>query len=70
MLEEIHGTPEDRRTTQAIVAAGVLGSGLFTMADAILSQWNGIGVGALLAASGVAMLAWLRTRDLHGPQEA
>lgn len=67
MLEEIHATPEDRRTTLAIVAIGLVITGLFTVADAFAQHWNGAALGVALASTGLAMLAWLRARTPHPP---
>ena len=69
MLEEIHATPEDRRTTLAIVALGLVGFGLFSVADAMLSQWNAVSTfGLALGATGTAMLNWLRAHRSHTPE--
>lgn len=58
MLEEIHATPEDRRTTLAIVATGLVITGLFTVTGALAP-------GVALASTGLAMLAWLRAHTPH-----
>jgi hypothetical protein len=61
MLEEIHATPEDQRKTRAFVALGLVGFGIYALADAALTHWSGVstfGLGA--GAAGATMLTWLR----------
>jgi hypothetical protein len=63
MLEEIHTAQEDQRKTRKIVALGLVGLGVYALADALLTQWSGVStVGLGLGATGAGMLAWLRGR--------
>lgn len=65
MLEEIHTAPEDQRRTRKVVGLGLVGLGIYALADAALTQWSGVStIGLGLGAAGAAMLAWLGGRSL------
>jgi hypothetical protein len=69
MLEEIHSTPEDRRTVKLILDVALVLFGLSTLADSIFLG-TGITVtvlGLLLAAAGIASFEWLRRQPVPRP---
>ncbi|HYW06728.1 MAG TPA: hypothetical protein VE913_07220 [Longimicrobium sp.] len=61
MLEDIHTTPEDRRTTNVMLAIGAVSFGAITALDALVSHAPlAAAVGAALGIGGAAALAALR----------
>ncbi len=61
MLEQIHATPEDRRTTHTMLSLGALSFGALAMADAIATHAPAeAALGTLVAAAGAAAFALLR----------
>jgi hypothetical protein len=67
MLEDIHTTPEDRRTTQVMLAIGAISFGAITALDALVSHAPlAAAVSAALESGGAAALAALR----RGPAPA
>ncbi|HET6228797.1 MAG TPA: hypothetical protein VFE05_01890 [Longimicrobiaceae bacterium] len=69
MLEEIHSTPEDRRTVKLILDVALVLFGLSTLADSI---FLGTGtmftvVGLAFSAAGVASFEWLRRQPVPRP---
>ncbi len=63
MLEQIHSTPEERRSTETIVHAGVVAFGLFGFAElAARLGPDGVIAGATVGLAGVLYSQWLRGR--------
>ncbi len=61
MLQQIHATPEDRRTTHALLAATTFSFGALAVADAVANGVPGEGViGALTVLAAAAGFRHLR----------
>jgi hypothetical protein len=61
MLEQIHATPEDRRSTRIALSVGAISFGGLAMADALMAQSPAVAaLGTVIATAGAVALGWAR----------